>query len=83
MVSPDAEELFRQNAVMGFAERTEWDAQGLQASGLFADIYGPALEMVKQMDRVGRNDENHQSRKYNVLRKNDAPGTVPGGRVEW
>ncbi|KAL2257859.1 hypothetical protein VTK26DRAFT_9076 [Humicola hyalothermophila] len=71
VMSLDAEEMLRENAVMEFGERAKWGEGDLQTCGFLADVYGPALEMVKKMDRVGRNDNNHQSGKYQVNPKPD------------
>ncbi len=58
IVSPLIEALFRQNKSLEFGQKTEYTAATLQA-GLFRTLYGPAIEMVKLMDQMGHNENNH------------------------
>jgi hypothetical protein len=80
VISPDAESLFRQNWSLGLGEKTDWDLEALKTSGILSDIYGPALQMVTEMDYVGRNDDNRLSKAYEglLLRPNDPSRVVPG-----
>ncbi|KAK4238014.1 hypothetical protein C8A03DRAFT_15480 [Achaetomium macrosporum] len=80
VVSLELEELCQQNSTLKLGEKASWDVQDLKARGVFASLYGPALQMVKEMDHVGRNDDNNLSKKYGhlLLRPNDPPPFVPG-----
>ncbi|KAK3935928.1 hypothetical protein QBC46DRAFT_322499 [Diplogelasinospora grovesii] len=58
VVSPEAEELFRQNDRLRLGEKADWDAEMLKATGILASIYKPALQLLKKMDQVGANENN-------------------------
>lgn len=81
VVSLELEELCRTNLFLGVGEKAGWDAKDLSARGIFPSLYHPALQMVKEMDHVGRLDDNHLAAKYDssqLRRGNDAPRSVPG-----
>jgi hypothetical protein len=80
VVSLELEKLCQQNTLLKIGQKADWDAQELRASGVFADVYGPALQMVRGMDHVGRLDDNHLSQLYRglLLQSNFPPNQVPG-----
>ncbi|KAK3903773.1 hypothetical protein C8A05DRAFT_43054 [Staphylotrichum tortipilum] len=75
VVSLGLEELFQQNLFLQVGEKVDWDPEDVKARGLLAATYGPALEMVKLMDHVGAENDNHLSAAYKKLlpRGNDSP----------
>ncbi|AEO70132.1 uncharacterized protein THITE_2036687, partial [Thermothielavioides terrestris NRRL 8126] len=64
VVSSEIEELCRLNMELGLGEKADWDPEDLRTRGVFSTLYGPALQMVREMDHVGRNDDNCQSQRY-------------------
>jgi hypothetical protein len=80
VVSLELENLCQQNRTLKLGEKANWNIDFLRALGVFSELYGPALQMVRQMDHVGRNDNNNLSRKYGHLLKkpNNPPPSVPG-----
>lgn len=80
IVSLELEQLFQQNLLLQLGEKADWNPEDVKARGLLAAIYNPALKMVKAMDHVGRQDDNHMSETYGHLlrRRNDPPPAVPG-----
>jgi hypothetical protein len=77
----ELEELCGKNAPLRVGQKADWDAEDLRARGIFPSFYRPALQMVKQMDHVGRLDDNRLAGKYDnprFRRGNDAPRSVPG-----
>ncbi|KAK4042206.1 hypothetical protein C8A01DRAFT_14141 [Parachaetomium inaequale] len=80
VVSLELEKLCQQNALLKIGEKADWDAQELRVRGIFPAIYGPALQMVRLMDHVGRLDDNHLSQLYGglLLRHNFPLPQVPG-----
>ncbi|AEO53254.1 hypothetical protein MYCTH_2114188 [Thermothelomyces thermophilus ATCC 42464] len=67
VVSLELEDLFQQNAFLKIGEKAGWDATDVRNRGIFPSIYSPALQMVRQIDHVGRLDDNHLSQKYGEL----------------
>lgn len=82
VISTTMERLFRENETLNLGEKTSWDLQTLQIYGgedVFSALYGPALQMLSQMDQVGGNDCNNMpnSPEYEVRRGNEEI-IVPG-----
>ncbi len=80
VVSLELEEILEKNLLLQVGEKADWDPLDVKTRGFLKAIYLPALEMVKAMDHVGREDDNHQSAAYaHLLRRgNDHPPRVPG-----
>lgn len=80
VVSPDAEGFFLQNTFLELGERADWDAESLKVLGVFSAIHGPALQTLKEMDHVGRSDNNCLSQAYGkmLIRPNNPPRSVIG-----
>ncbi|KAK4147864.1 uncharacterized protein C8A04DRAFT_33948 [Dichotomopilus funicola] len=80
VVSLELEALCKQNTRLGVGEKAKWDAKDLGDTGVLSSLYGPALHMVRQMDHVGRLDNNHLSGAYGrlLLQSNKAVTQVPG-----
>ncbi|KAK3309662.1 uncharacterized protein B0T15DRAFT_488375 [Chaetomium strumarium] len=80
VVSLELEKLCQQNQTLKFGEKADWEVGDLKARGVFFELYGPAVQMVKNMDHVGRNDDNNLSTKYGhlLLQPNNPPPSVPG-----
>ena len=66
VTSSKAEAGFRQNQLLQVGGKAELAEKCLQDANVLRDIYGPALEMVKQMDQVGSSENNNT--KWPVLR---------------
>ncbi|KAM7224548.1 hypothetical protein V8F06_000329 [Rhypophila decipiens] len=82
VVSTTMERLFGENETLGLGEKTSWDTQTLrkyEGEDVFAAIYAPALQMLRQMDQVGGNDTNNmpQGPEYEVRKPNEVEA-VPG-----
>ncbi|KAM7194261.1 hypothetical protein V8F20_008008 [Naviculisporaceae sp. PSN 640] len=85
VISTTMERLFRENEALKLGDKTSWDLQTLQSYGgedVFKSLYGPALQMLNQMDQVGGNDRNNmpESPEYEVRRGNEeivVPGYEP------
>ncbi|KAK4251172.1 hypothetical protein C7999DRAFT_28201 [Corynascus novoguineensis] len=75
VVSLELENLCQQNALLHTGEKADWDATDLKNRGIFPSVYGPALQMARQMDHVGRLDDNHLSQRYSelLLQGNNTP----------
>lgn len=58
--SVKAEELFVQNEELTLGEEAEWTAEQLKQDGVFRSLWGPALQMLKEMDSVGHHNSNGQ-----------------------
>lgn len=80
VVSLELEALCEQNTRLGVGEKANWDAKDLRDTGVLSSLYGPALHMVRQMDHVGRLDNNRLSEAYSglLLQSNKAVTKVPG-----
>lgn len=81
VVSLELEGLLAQNARLGVGQKADWEAEDLRARGVFPSLYRPALQMVREMDHVGRLDDNRLAAKYDNLRLrrgNNASRSVPG-----
>lgn len=91
VVSTEAEAVFRENQTVEVGEKADWTYDKLKERGIPAAIYGPALQLLREMDHVGRNDDNGLSAAYgHLLIKGNKPsrtvpalslnksGTVPG-----
>ncbi|KAK4100637.1 hypothetical protein N658DRAFT_559452 [Parathielavia hyrcaniae] len=80
VVSLELDMLCQQNTSLRVGEKANWDVENLRSRGVFSTLYGPALQMVAQMDHVGRLDDNNLSEVYGHLlkRPNNASHQVPG-----
>ncbi|KAL2165421.1 hypothetical protein VTH06DRAFT_719 [Thermothelomyces fergusii] len=80
VVSLELEDLCQQNAFLRIGEKAGWDAADVRNRGILPSLYSPALQMVRQMDHVGRLDDNHLSQQYGeLLLQGNAPSPpVPG-----
>ncbi|GAB1310166.1 hypothetical protein MFIFM68171_00376 [Madurella fahalii] len=80
VVSPEAEALFRENQSLGVGEKAHWTFDELKTRGILATVYGPALRMLREMDHVGRNDDNTLAAAYGglLIKANKPPRSVPG-----
>ncbi|KAK4136680.1 hypothetical protein BT67DRAFT_454463 [Trichocladium antarcticum] len=80
VVSPAAEDLFQQNLSLGLGDKTGWDVGTLRERGILRGVYGPALQMVREMDHVGRSDDNRLAQAYGRLlfQPNNPSHEVPG-----
>ncbi|KAL2145301.1 hypothetical protein VTI28DRAFT_7518 [Corynascus sepedonium] len=67
VVSLELEKLCQQNSLLHTGEKADWDATDLRDRGIFHSVYGPALQMARQMDHIGRLDDNHLSQRYGEL----------------
>jgi hypothetical protein len=61
VISVELEDLCRQNASLKIGVKADWEVEKLEARGVFSALYGPALQMVRAMDHVGRLDDNNLS----------------------
>ncbi|KAK3300103.1 uncharacterized protein B0H64DRAFT_448155 [Chaetomium fimeti] len=80
VLSVELEDICRQNALLRVGTKADWDAEDLGARGVFSAVYGPALQMVRAMDHVGRLDDNNLSQSHGnlLLQHNDPPTRVVG-----
>jgi len=80
VVSLELEKLCQQNSLLHTGEKADWDATDLRDRGIFHSVYGPALQMARQMDHIGRLDDNHLSQRYGelLLQGNVSLSQVPG-----
>lgn len=80
VVSHEAEALFRENQFLELGEKAGWTFDELKARGILAAVYGPALQMLREMDHVGRNDDNTLSVAYGdlLIKANKPSRSVPG-----
>ena len=72
--SAAADEMFRQNETLGFAEVADWNYEALHRAGALSAILEPALRMVQEMDSVGAGNDNCQVDRMMPLRANDVGG---------
>ncbi|KAH6853483.1 hypothetical protein B0I37DRAFT_420357 [Chaetomium sp. MPI-CAGE-AT-0009] len=80
VLSVELDDICRQNALLRVGTKADWDAKDLEARGVFSALYGPALQMVRAMDHVGRLDDNNlsMSHGHSLLQPNDPPSRVVG-----
>lgn len=83
VISVELEDLCEQNASLKIGTRADWGPKDLEARGVFSALYGPALQMVRTMDHVGRLDDNNlsQTNGHLLLQHNDPPPQVVGSAV--
>ncbi|KAJ4296938.1 hypothetical protein N0V88_003854 [Collariella sp. IMI 366227] len=80
VVSVELESLCHQHAALKIGEKASWDPKDLKTRGVFSFLYVPALQMVREMDHVGRSDDNRQAENCSSVlpRPNDPrPGATP------
>lgn len=62
--SVTAEKLFQHNADLCPGDVVDWTREQFHKEKIFEAIYGPATEMVKNIDGVGVSCDNGQSKKF-------------------
>ena len=83
VVSVELDDFCRQNAPLKIGTKADWGVEELEARGVFSALYGPALQMVRAMDHVGRLDDNNlsQTNGHLLLQRNDPLPQVVGSFV--
>lgn len=80
VISATLEDVFKANTIISVGEKANWEVENLKEMGAFPSLYQPALEMVKQMDHIGWNNDNGYGQRLwgTVAQKNYPDPTVVG-----
>ena len=80
VISATLEDVFKANTLISVGEKANWEVENLKEMGAFPSLYQPALEMIKQMDHIGRNNDNGYGERLwdTVARKNYPDPSVVG-----
>ncbi|KAK4672507.1 LOW QUALITY PROTEIN: hypothetical protein QC763_103660 [Podospora pseudopauciseta] len=80
VLSTQLQESCQMNSGLKLGDVAAWSPEEMYRYGGFTTLYGPAIAMLKQMDKIGQNEDNNLSGVFGGLlkRANDPPPGVPG-----
>ncbi|KAK0669362.1 hypothetical protein QBC41DRAFT_364828 [Cercophora samala] len=80
VISTQLQEHCQMNSGLKLGDAAAWSPEEVCRYGGLTTLYGPALAMLNQMDKIGQNEDNNLSGVFGGLlkRANDPPPHVPG-----